>query len=102
MFNPKGRATARVLIAATAAATFMATPQAYAIDNVVREARHFFECLGLMLTDPDLHAQECLPNPYRPGMLSYDKGGSAPAVVVPPPPPPPPPPTCVCGPCYAV
>jgi hypothetical protein len=101
MFNPKGRATARVLVAATAAATFLATPHAYAIENVAREARHFFECLGLLLTDPDLHAQECLPNSHVPGPMILLKDGTGPAIV-PPPPPPPPPPTCPCGPCYGV
>lgn len=101
MQNPHSRVRARALVAATTAATFLVSPQAYALDNVAREAKHFFECLGLMFSDPDMHAQECLPNPAAPGAAMSLKGGSGVVLL-----PPPPPPECefttlaACGPCY--
>lgn len=105
----------RALVAATAVAAFLAAPQVQAFDRVAVGARHFFQCLGLMLSDPDQHSQNCLPNRVVTsyGSISGSGGGSGrlvlvvppdnvpPDVVTPPPPPPPPEPCSACGACYA-
>lgn len=78
---------------------------AHAIENVRREARHFFECLGFMIGSPAVHEENCLPNRV-PGPLgsiqSTGGGGVVSAPVVAPPAPPAAPPACVCGACYAI
>lgn len=92
----------------------------HAVDNVIRETRHFFECFGMMIGDPDAHARNCLPNRVvLNGPIHQTTGGDfvpppppAPPMVEPPPPPPPPPvieppappiapDPCACGSCYA-
>jgi hypothetical protein len=90
----------------------VAIQPANAVDNVRREVRHFFECLGLMIGNPPGHADNCLPNrvPSPNGSIQSTTGGVSavpvvaptPPVVLPPPPPPPAPPACVCGACYAL
>lgn len=96
--------------------TGVAIQPANAVDNVRREVRHFFECLGLMIGNPPAHADNCLPNrvPSPNGSIQSTSGGVAaappvapivpvaPVVVLPPPPPPPAPPACACGACYAI
>jgi len=78
---------------------------AHAIENVRREARHFFECLGLMIGNPAVHEDNCLPNrvpgPFG-SIQSTGSGGAVAAPVVAPPPPPAAPPACACGACYAI
>lgn len=92
----------------------------HAFENVRREAKHFFECLGLMISDPAMHEENCLPNrvPGPFGSIQSPGDGSgvvvvAPVVVPPaavppvvappvaaPPAPPVVPPACACGACY--
>lgn len=114
MIPSKGAVRRRKLIALTFSVSFLAAPHAQAFEqSVVVGAKHFFECLGLLLTDSYAHEQECLPNrvvgPFDSIASSTSSPGTVappppppppPPVVVPPPPPPPPPPVCVCGPCY--
>ena len=94
------RSARRALVAATLTASFLAVPQAQALDRVAIGARHFFQCLGLLLSDPKVHEAECLPNNVQ-FTYSLDSGGGdakaivppvAPPVIAAPPPPPPPPP----------
>lgn len=79
----------------------------HAFENVRREAQHFFECLGLMIGNPPVHAQNCLPNrvPGPFGSIQSPGESGDMVVVVPvvaPPVPPAAPPACVCGPCNAI
>lgn len=111
----KAAARRRKVIALTLSVSFVAAPQVNAFQDVVEGTRYFFECLGLMVGDPDIHAVECLPNRVvSSGPLVTESGGPSgpdivapppappPVVVVPPPPPPPPPAPCVaCGSCYS-
>lgn len=73
------------ILLAVLSSTALVAPQAYSFERVVVGARHFFQCLGLMLSKPDVHAQECLPNrvesPF--GSMSGTTGG--PSVAAPPP-----------------
>jgi hypothetical protein len=115
----KRSARRRALVAVTLSASFLAAPQAQSFEAVAIGARHFFECFGLMLGKPAVHAQECLPNRVKPSLESLNTGGGdgfaqiKPPVVVPPPVEPPPvieppePPEepsepCACGPCAPV
>ena len=51
--------------------------------NVTRVADHFFECLGLMLTDPAGHASQCGPSLIAPSndSLLAGSGGSGAKIV---------------------
>lgn len=109
--------------------TTVSLPPAFAIDRVGPGLQHFFSCFGEMLSDPNQHSQNCLPNrvPNPTGSISTSSGTNvvpvvptptpvvvvvpavvappAPApvpepVVTPPPPPPPAPDPCACGACY--
>ena len=94
------RSARRALVAATLTASVLAVPQAHAFERVVVGARHLIECVGLLLSDPEAHAAECLPNniKFGPESLSGNTGGNyttvaapaAPPVIAPPPAPPPP------------
>lgn len=90
----------------------------HALERVQTGARHFFQCLGLMLGNPPAHEDNCLPNrvPGPFGSIQETGGGDGiivapvivppvvtpPVVVEPPPPPVVEEPTCNCGPCYAI
>lgn len=50
--------------------------------DVQAQADHYFHCLGLMLTDPEQHAEECLPN----NIPNSNKSLSEPSIGSPPPP----------------
>ncbi|UJW85188.1 hypothetical protein [Devosia sp. SL43] len=103
----KAAARRRKVIALTLSVSFVAAPQVNAFQDVVEGTRYFFECLGLMVGDPNEHAVECLPNRVvSSGPLVTQSGGAGgPDIVAPPPPvvipPPAPPPVpvdpCVCG-----
>lgn len=110
--------------------TTVSLPSSFAIDRVGPGLQHFFSCFGVMLSDPNQHSQNCLPNrvPNPTGSISTSSGTNVvpvipapapvvPAVVVvpvvaappaptpdpvvtPPPPPPPAPDPCACGACY--
>lgn len=110
----------RVLLA-VALLSSVSVPPAFALDNVRREIRHYFECLNLMIKDPAGHSEHCAPNrvPDNFGTLSSTNTSAppppspapappappAPVVPVPavaePPAPPPAPDPCPCGACYA-
>lgn len=101
----------RALLTATLCASFLVAPQAQSFERVVIGARHYFHCLGLMLSDPRAHEAECLPNNMV--LTQSLTTGSSPTpvatppapppvvIVTPPPPPPPAPDPCACGSCYA-
>ena len=77
----------RALLAATLCASFLAAPHAQSFERVVVGARHYFECLGLLLSDPKAHAAECLPNnvAITSSSLSSTSSGSSFDFTTPPP-----------------
>jgi hypothetical protein len=99
----KAAARRRKVIALTLSASFIAAPQAHAFQDVVEGTRHFFQCFGLMIGDPNEHSVECLPNRVvTSGPLVTEGGGpSTRDIIAPPPPPPPPVPCTPCGSCYS-
>ncbi|MDP1731337.1 MAG: hypothetical protein Q8L54_09210 [Devosia sp.] len=50
-------------------------------ENVQRETAHFIECLGWLISDPDRHAEECLPSNVPPVNSSLSSPVSGPPPV---------------------
>lgn len=66
----KNRRTAKALLVSAGTAAIVtvfgvAGAQAFT-PNVQDNVEHFIECFGWMLTDPDTHAQNCLPGHIPP------------------------------------
>ena len=101
--TPPGRRLWAVLVSLFLAC--ISIQPAVAVETVRREVKHFFECLGLMIGNPAVHEDNCLPNrvpgPFG-SIQSTGSGGVVAAPVVAPPPPPAAPPACACGACYAI
>ena len=70
---------AGVLLAAGAAGSYASA------NDLGSGAIHFVECFGLMIVDPDTHANNCLPNTVKVefGSISSPGGPPAPAPVTP-------------------
>lgn len=82
------RALGATLLAAGMALAPVGPAQAFTPD-VREQADHYFHCLGLLLTDPVAHANECSPNTIPNTNKSLAELGSGA-----PPPPPPSEPSC--------
>jgi len=81
------RRAGAVAIAATLAYT--AAPQAFAFGdpNLKPHIDHLITCIGLLISDPDAHAANCLPNRV-PEVIYTEDNDSDDFVPAPPPPPP--------------
>ena len=89
----KSNTTARIgrnrrLLAVSVTAAMVGTPNAHAFERVVIGFEHFIDCAGLLLTDTERHAQNCLPNNAPPDIFKWESESTAYDSVAPPPPPP--------------
>lgn len=76
----------RRAVAAASLLLLGAAPQAQAQE--VNGIRHFFECFGLMIGNPNEHTVECLPNNVVIDVFPDSSDDSGPFAILPAPPPP--------------
>ena len=86
---PKSSSAARTrrrrLLAASVSVAMVSSTSAQAFERVVIGFEHFIDCAGLLLSDTEKHAQECLPNNAPPDIFKWESD-SVPNPVQPPPP----------------